>query len=133
MKNRKYLYMIAVLAAVIALMLAVYSANKPDVTVGSKALAVTVTDDGGYETQYFVNTEAEYLKQALDELEEQGFTYSGEDGDYGTYVNTVNGIKADNINAYWAFYVNGEYCNYSIDFQPVYDGDVFEIVYEEIK
>ena len=94
---------------------------------------IAVTDNEGYEKQYFINTEAKYLKQVMDELEQKDFEYSGEEGEYGLYVDTVNGIKADNINAYWAFYVNGEYCNYSIDRQPVNDGDVFEIVYEEIK
>ncbi|MBR6381239.1 MAG: DUF4430 domain-containing protein, partial [Lachnospiraceae bacterium] len=33
-------------------------------------------------------------------------------------------------NAYWAFYVNDEYCQYGIDSQPVADGDAFKIVYE---
>ena len=37
------------------------------------------------------------------------------------------------MSAYWGFYINGEYCSYGIDSQPVSDGDIFEIVYEEIK
>ena len=43
----------------------------------------------------------------------------------------VNGVKADYTadGAYWAFFVNGEYCNYGIEEQPVLDGDVFSIVY----
>ena len=31
------------------------------------------------------------------------------------------------------FYVNGEYCMYGIDSQPVNDEDMFEIVYEEME
>ena len=46
-------------------------------------------------------------------------------------VDTVNGVRADYEadGAYWSFCVNGEYCNYGIDTQPVEDGDVFSIVY----
>lgn len=133
MKSKKYLYGIVAVAAAIVVMLVIYLVGKPDVTLGSKSVDIAVTDDEGYEKQYFINTEAQYLKQVMDELEQKDFEYSGEEGECGLYVDTVNGIKADNINAYWAFYVNGEYCNYSIDRQPVNDGDVFEIVYEEIK
>ena len=133
MKSKKYLYGIVAVAAAIVVMLVIYLVGKPDVTLGSKSVDIAVTDNDGYEKQYFINTEGKYLKQVMDELEQKDFEYSGEEGEYGLYVDTVNGIKADNINAYWAFYVNGEYCNYSIDRQPVNDGDVFEIVYEEIK
>ena len=133
MKSKKYLYGIVAVAVAIVVMLVIYLVGKPDVTLGSKSVDIAVTDNEGYEKQYFINTEAKYLKQVMDELEQKDLEYSGEEGEYGLYVDTVNGIKADNINAYWAFYVNGEYCNYSIDRQPVNDGDVFEIVYEEIK
>lgn len=133
MKNKKYLYTIIAVAAVIAVMLGIYSANRPDVTKGSKSVAVTVIDDEGKESQYFVNTQAEFLKQVLDELSEQDFTYSGEEGQYGLYIDTVNGVTVDNKSAYWGFYVNGEYCNYGVEKQPVADGDAFEIVYEEMK
>ena len=47
-------------------------------------------------------------------------------------VKNVNGITAEyeTDGTYWAFYVNGEYCNYGISSQPVEDGDAFQIVYE---
>ena len=114
-------------------MLGIYSANRPDVTEGSKSVAVTVIDDEGKESQYFANTQAEFLKQVLDELSEQDFTYSGEEGQYGLYIDTVNDVTVDNKSAYWGFYVNGEYCNYGVENQPVADGDAFEIIYEEMK
>ena len=133
MKNKKYLYTIIAVAAVIAVMLGIYSANRPDVTEGSKSVAVTVIDDEGKESQYFANTQAEFLKQVLDELSEQDFTYSGEEGQYGLYIDTVNGVTVGNKSAYWGFYVNGEYCNYGVENQPVADGDAFEIIYEEMN
>jgi hypothetical protein len=57
-------------------------------------------------TVYNHNTDAEYLRQALEEIE--GLTVEGEESDYGLYVKTVNGITADyeTDGAYWAFYTN---------------------------
>ena len=51
--------------------------------------------------------------------------------EYGLMINTVNGVTAD-YNAdgsYWAFFVNGEYCNYGVDSQPVNDGETYTIAY----
>ena len=36
----------------------------------------------------------------------------------------------DGSNAYWAIYVNDEYGMYSLDTQPVTDGDSYALVYE---
>lgn len=131
--SKKGLWAIPVLAAVIVVMLYIYSGSKPDVTEGTKSVGVTVIDDEGGETQYFIGTDAEYFRGVMDELSAgDEFTYGGEEGEYGFYVDTINGLKADNKTAYWGFYVNGEYCLYGIDSQPVNDGDMFEIVYEEI-
>ena len=80
-------------------------------------------------TVYELKTDVEYLRQAMDEA--KGLTYDGEDSQYGFAVYTVNGETADFSvdQSYWAFYVNGEYCNYGIDTQPVEDGDEFQIIY----
>ena len=76
----------------------------------------------------------EVVNQKEETMEEaQGLTFSGEETVYGMTVYTVNGETADynKGNAYWAFFVNGEYCKYGIDTQPIEDGDVFQIVYTE--
>lgn len=131
--SKKSLLAIPVVAFAIIAMLFIYAKNKPEVTEGTKSIGITVIDNEGGENQYFIGTDAQYLREVMDELSEKDFTYSGEEGSYGYYVDTINGIKVDNKTAYWGFYVNGEYCLYGIDSQPVNDGDVFEIVYEEIK
>ena len=58
-------------------------------------------------------------------------TVEGTEGDYGLYIDTVNGLTADYAEdgAYWSIYVNGEYGSYSADQQPVADGDVYGLVY----
>lgn len=97
---------------------------------GSKNIIIEVKDSEGNVTTYEVTTDAEFLRQAMDEAE--GLTYSGTDSEYGMMVEVVNDEQAIYTvdNAYWAFYVNGEYGQYGIDSQPVTDGDTYSIVYE---
>ena len=66
----------------------------------------------------------------MNEAKEQGLTFSGTVGTYGFTVDTVNGVYTDFVTAYWSFYVNGEYCMHGISEQPVKDGDVFQIKWE---
>lgn len=133
MKNEnRYLKGLVLFIVLIAVFLCLYIWKGPQAVKGEKEIGVTVIDDQGKEQQYFDSTDAEYLINVLDELEKQGFSYDGDEGIYGYYIDTVNEVKADNINEYWAFYVNGEYCNYGADSQPVNDGDMFEIIYEKV-
>lgn len=98
---------------------------------GSKDITIEVINSADESVLYELQTDAEYLRQAMEEAE--GLEFSGTESEYGLMVDTVNGEKADyNENgAYWSFYVNGEYCNYGIDTQPVIDGDAFVIEYAQ--
>ena len=51
----------------------------------------------------------------------------GEEGQYGLYVKSVNGIEADydKDGVYWAFYIDGEYALTSVDATEVTDGAVY--------
>ena len=99
-------------------------------SAGSKNITIEVTGSDGNTVTYEVSTDAEYLREAMDETE--GLTYSGTESEFGMMVEVVNDEQAiyAEDNAYWAFYVNGEYGNYGIDSQPVNDGDTYSIVYE---
>ena len=99
--NKKVILGIAALAVVIVLLAVLYSVFREKPVEGSKAITIEVSDQDAEKTSYELKTDAEYLRQAMEEA----------DG------------------AHWSFYVNGEYCNYGIDTQPVADGDVFSIVY----
>ncbi len=115
-----------VLVAVLAVVYVLFG-EKP--VEGSKAITIKVVSQSEEVTDYEVKTDAEFLRQAMEEAD--GLEFSGTESEYGLMVTTINGETADyNTNgAYWSFYVNGEYCNYGIDTQPVEDGDVFRIVY----
>lgn len=118
----------AVAVVVLLIILAVMFTPKPE--SGDKSITVTLTDNNGVDTVYEHNTDAEYLLEAVREIE--GLELQGEDGEYGFYITTVNGITADYSidQSYWAIYVNGEYGSYGIESQPIEDGGEYALVYE---
>lgn len=127
--NKKAVIGIAALAAAVALLAAVFFVFREKPVEGSKAITIEVVDNEQKSVTYDVKTDAEYLRQAMEEA--QGLEFSGTESEYGLMVTTVNGVTADyNVNgAYWSFHVNDGYCNYGIDTQPILDGDAFRIEY----
>ncbi len=120
---------LAALVAVVAVLIGVYVAFGAKPVAGSKNITIEVVNKAGESTIYELSTDAEYLRQAMDEAD--GLTYEGTEGEYGLMISTINGEVADFSvdGGYWSFYVNDAYCNYGIDTQPVVDGDAFAIVY----
>ncbi len=128
--SKKIILGLVALAALIAVFAGAYALLREKPVEGAKTFTVEVVDHEQKSVTYTGHTDAEYLRQALEELE--NFELKGLEDDYGLYVLTVNGVTADfdADSAYWGFYVNGEVCNYGVDTQPVEDGDTFRIVYE---
>ena len=95
---------------------------------GSKEFALTVTDKDGNETQFEIHTDKEMVGEALQELN----LIDGEEGEYGLFVKTVNGITADydTDGVYWAFYVNGEYATSGVDVTQITEGDSYALKVE---
>lgn len=95
---------------------------------GSKEFALTVTDKDGNETQFEIHTDKEMVGEALQELN----LIEGEEGEYGLFVKTVNGITADydTDGVYWAFYVNGEYATSGVDVTQITEGDSYALKVE---
>ena len=127
--SKKVLLGIAGVIALIAVLAVMYVMFRPIPAEGSKSITIEVVGKDGRSEEYKLRTDAEYLRQAMEDAD--GLTFSGTESEYGMMVETVNGTTADyNVDkSYWYFYVNGEYCNYGIDTQPVMDGDQFSIVY----
>lgn len=127
--KKKIVIAVAVLAAAAVILGVVYVNLKPKAAAGAKNLTIEVVDDAGASETYTVQTDAEYLRQAIEETE--GLTLEGTESEYGLMVETVNGLTADYAadGAYWAFYVDGAYCEYGVDTQPVSDGQAYQIVY----
>lgn len=128
--NKKLIIGLIVLVVLIGAFAVIYNVFRPKPAEGSKSITINVVNSKEEKTSYSVKTDAEYLRQAMEEAE--GLTFSGtESEEFGMMVDTVNGERADYTldNAYWSFLVNGEYAAYGIDSQPVNDGDEFSIVY----
>ena len=129
MNNKKKLLGLGLLVVIIAAFALIYVKFSEKPVEGSKVITIEVVNSKEESTMYELQTDAEYLEQAMNEAE--GLTYEAEEGPYGLAVNAVNGEVAsfEENAAYWGFFVNGEYCNYGISEQPVNDGDAFQIVY----
>ncbi len=133
MNNKKKLLGIGALIVMIAVFALIYVKFSEKPVEGSKAITIEVVDSKEESVTYELQTDAQYLEQAMNEAKEDGFTYEAVEGPYGLEVQSINGEEAiyDQNGAYWGFYVNEEYCNYGVSEQPVNDGDAFKIVYEQ--
>lgn len=97
-------------------------------SAGSKTIEVEVQHLDGSTAEFTVHTDEEFLAPAL---EHEGII-SGEQTEYGLFIDTVDGEFADSAaNQWWTFTINGEYGSYGADAQPVTDGDTYVFsVYE---
>lgn len=127
--NKKIIIGVAAVVVLVAVFLIIFNMFREKPVAGSKAVTLEVMNQESQTTEYQVQTDAEYLIQAMEEAD--GLTFDGEEGDYGFTLYTING-ETHNWNvdgSYWAIYVNGEYGQYGVDTQPVEDGDVFRFEY----
>lgn len=105
------------------------SADKELLGEGETEFDLTVADEDGNETKFEVHTDKETVGEALQELG----MIEGEDGEYGLYVKTVNGITVDyeNDGKYWAFYINDEYAQTGVDATAITEGDAYSFRIEK--
>lgn len=90
---------------------------------GDTKFDFTVVDQDGKETLFEIHTDKEIVGEALQDVG----LIEGEEGEYGLYVKTVNGITADydKDGVYWAFYVNDEYAAEGVDSTKITEGDTY--------
>lgn len=96
---------------------------------GSKVFTFTVVDEAGAQTQFEIHTDQETVGAALVELG----LIDGDEGEYGLYVKTVNGITADYDadGKYWSFYINDEYAQTGVDATNITEGDSYSFKIEK--
>ena len=125
-----------VLVAAMVLMFAGCGQNKQEETpepsqnqqeVVEKVFTFEVTELDGTKKEFEVKYTTE---KTVGEALVNKKLISGENGQYGLMVDTVNGQKYDynEDGAYWAFYVNGEYATSGVDTTPIKDGEVYSFV-----
>ena len=96
---------------------------------GTKQFDFTVVDKDGNQTEFEIHTDKETVGEALLDVE----MIAGEEGEFGLYVKTVNGITADYDvdGTYWAFYVNDEYATSGVDTTEIASGEVYSFKVEK--
>lgn len=112
-----------ILAAAFAVIYFIFS-EKP--VEGEKNITVDVLLADGTSTSYEINTDAEYLKEAIDG--DGNITLGGSDSEYGFMITAVNGVTANDGNQeWWCLTKNGEMLMTGVSTTPINDGDKFEI------
>ena len=105
-----------------------YISQKPQPVSGEKEIAVVVVHGDDTEETFVYHIDAEYLGEVL--LEEG--LVSGEAGQFGLFITTVDGESADESRQqWWCITKVGERLNTSADTTPVADGDRFELTLTE--
>lgn len=84
---------------------------------GKTTFLFSVTDAKGEKSDFEIHTDKKTVGEALLELE----LIAGDDGEFGLYVKTVNGITLDydKDGMYWAFYENGQYAAAGVDLTDI--------------
>ena len=130
MKNKKLVVLALALVVLVGALVGVYVATRPETVKGAKEYAVTVVHSDGAKAVFLLDTDAEFLADALMEAE----LIKGEDGPYGLTLITVDGEDAvwDTDNAYWCIYIDEEMATVGISAIPVYDGSAFRLEYTSL-
>ena len=98
------------------------SSTISEVKMGKLISVVVVTE--GKEFKFEYETEAEFLREALEDKE----LIKGDESEYGLFVTEVYGIKADaSLRQWWKFSKNGQELLTGVDTTPVSNGDTIEI------
>ncbi len=92
---------------------------------GKMSFVFLVTEKDGKQTKFSVKTDEKTVGEALLKLK----IISGDEGDYGLYVKTVNGISLDyeKDGLYWAFYTDGQYAPKGIELTEIKSSSVYEL------
>ncbi|HHU73024.1 MAG TPA: DUF4430 domain-containing protein [Clostridiales bacterium] len=128
LSNKKIIASASVLIVILLALFFVYHNFFPKGTEGEKNITVTVITPDHDPTEIKIKTNAEFLRQALDEKNlVQGTMY----GDF-LMVEEVNGIKAEE-GWWWSLTKEGLMLETGVDSTPILDGDHYEFTLTEIN
>lgn len=125
-KNTKIIIALVVLAALIIGAALLYKAFAPAAQVGAKHVEIAVIHADGSSKDFSLDTDAETLRAALDELG----IIEGDEGEYGLYVTAVDGESADaDAQQWWCFTKGGEVLMTGVDNTMIQDGEHYEVTF----
>ncbi len=117
------LILVVLIAAMVLSLAACGSKDEGSANAGTKSFVFEVVDPDGKTESFNITSDAASVGEALIA---EGLVI-GEDGPYGLYVKTVNGLTLDyeTHGMYWAFYVNGEYGMSGCELTEIEDGATY--------
>ena len=130
MNNKKLIAAVLALALVIAALVGVYLATRPEAVEGQKNVTIVIVYEDGTEKKLEYATTCEHLSELL--LEKELVTgYASEE--FGFTIESVDGITLDwaTDGAYWALYEGEEYATESAAGIVLTEGGVYKLVYEK--
>lgn len=126
--NKKRSFWVATILLIAALvMLGVWYATRPAPQEGMKHITVEVCHGDGTTKTFAYDTEEEYLGELL----QKAGLISGSESEYGLFVDTVDGEKADySVNqSWWQLTCNGESSMTGADQVVIEDGGSYAWIY----
>ena len=126
-KNTKKILAVVLLLVVLAAAVLAYLHFRPQASQGAKTVTVEVVHKDESKKEFVLHTDAENLRQALEEEN----LIEGTEGDWGLYVVTVDGETADDSAQEWWCFNDGEGNSLptGVDSTMIQDGDRYEIVF----
>lgn len=123
----KFLYTLGLIIVIVGIMLAmttIYEKNKTHPVKGSKEITVEVKIPDEDNQNFVIHTDADYLRQALEEEN----LIKGEDSTYGFFITEVNGHTANNSKQeWWCITKGGKEVTTGVDEIAISDGDQYEL------
>ena len=119
----KIVVLCVVLVAVIVGMYIIYKEFIPKPQDGSKNITVEVIIEDEVIKTIQISTDAEYLKEALEEES----LIEGDESEYGFFITAVDGRAVDNAKQeWWMITKNGEMHMIGVSETPIADGEKYE-------
>ncbi len=126
MKNKKLFVSVVALVCMLALLFCACGAKEPAASGEEKTFTLQVIHGDGTVMEKEITSAQTYLAHAL--IDEKILTDEGLST--GMYL-TVDGEEAswEKNQAYWGFYVNGEYAVKGMNDTPIEEGAVYKLEY----
>ena len=122
-ENTKTLKWIIIAIIILAILAGIYFLLGPKGSAGDKSITVKVDHLNAKDTVFKISTDEEMLGDALDDEK----LIEGSEGEFGMFVETVDGETADaSKEEWWGYTVNGKTAESGVDSQPVEDGATYE-------
>ncbi len=123
-KSKKTLIAVVALVLAVAAAVTIWLVTRPEAEVGSKTITFTVVYKDKTEEEFSINTDAEFLADALTEKELIVYDASG-------MYTTINGVTADYSvdGGWWCVYEGEQMAMVGMNDLPITDGGEYAAVY----